>query len=98
MPTIAGLRRRGVPPGAIRTFCDRVGVAKRDSTVDIALLEHAVRDELNRTSPRFMGVLDPVRLVVENYPDDEGRDVTGGQQSGGPGRRDAPGPVFPASC
>jgi glutaminyl-tRNA synthetase len=70
MPTIAGLRRRGVPPGAIRTFCERVGVAKRDSTVDIALLEHAVREELNRTSPRFMGVLDPVRLVVENYPDD----------------------------
>ncbi len=71
MPTIAGLRRRGVPPGAIRAFCDRVGVAKRDSTVDIALLEHAVREELNRTSPRFMGVLDPVRLVVENYPEDE---------------------------
>ena len=70
MPTIAGMRRRGVPPGAIRTFCERVGVAKRDSTVDIALLEHAVREELNRTSPRFMGVLDPVRLVVENYPED----------------------------
>ena len=70
MPTIAGLRRRGVPPGAIRAFCERVGVAKRESTVDIALLEHAVREELNRTSPRFMGVLDPVRLVVENYPDD----------------------------
>ena len=70
MPTIAGLRRRGVPPGAIRAFCDRVGVAKRDSTVDIALLEHAVRKELNRTSPRLMGVLDPVRLVVENYPED----------------------------
>ena len=70
MPTLAGLRRRGVPPAAIRTFCDRVGVAKRDSTVDIALLEHAVREELNRTSPRLMGVLDPVRLVVENYPED----------------------------
>ena len=70
MPTIAGLRRRGVPPGAIRAFCERVGVAKRESTVDIALLEHAVREELNRTSPRFMGVLDPVRLVVENYPED----------------------------
>ena len=69
MPTIAGLRRRGVPPAAIRTFCERVGVAKRDSTVDIALLEHAVREELNRTSPRLMGVLDPVRLVVENYPE-----------------------------
>ena len=71
MPTIAGLRRRGVPPGAIRAFCERVGVAKRDSTVDIALLEHAVREELNRTSPRRMGVLDPVRLVVENYPEDD---------------------------
>ena len=69
MPTIAGLRRRGVPPAAIRTFCERVGVAKRESTVDIALLEHAVREELNRTSPRLMGVLDPVRLVVENYPE-----------------------------
>ena len=70
MPTLAGLRRRGVPPAAIRAFCERVGVAKRDSTVDIALLEHAVREELNRTSPRLMGVLDPVRLVVENYPED----------------------------
>ena len=70
MPTLAGLRRRGVPPAAIRTFGDRVGVAKRDSTVDIALLEHAVREELNRTSRRLMGVLDPVRLIVENYPDD----------------------------
>ncbi|MCY4627209.1 MAG: glutamine--tRNA ligase/YqeY domain fusion protein [Acidobacteria bacterium] len=70
MPTIAGLRRRGVPPAAIRAFCERVGVAKRDSTVDIALLEHAVREELNRTSPRLLGVLDPVRLVVENYPED----------------------------
>lgn len=70
MPTIAGLRRRGVPPGAIRNFCERVGVAKRDSTVDIALLEHAVREELNRTSPRLLGVLDPVRLVIENYPED----------------------------
>ena len=71
MPTIAGMRRRGVPPAAIRAFCERVGVAKRDSTVDIALLEHAVREELNRTSPRLMGVLDPVRLVVENYPEEE---------------------------
>ena len=69
MPTLAGMRRRGVPPAAIRSFCERVGVAKRDSTVDIALLEHAVREELNRTSPRFMGVLDPVRLVIDNYPE-----------------------------
>lgn len=69
LPTLAGMRRRGVPPAAIRTFCERIGVAKRDSTVDIALLEHAVREELNRTSPRLMGVLDPVRLVVENFPE-----------------------------
>lgn len=70
MPTIAGLRRRGAPPAAIRAFCDRVGVAKRDSTVDVALLEYAIREELNRTSRRFLGVLDPVRLVVENFPED----------------------------
>lgn len=69
LPTLAGLRRRGVPPGAIRTFCDRVGVAKRESTIDLALFEHAVREELNRTSRRLMGVLDPLPLVVENYPE-----------------------------
>ena len=70
MPTIAGMRRRGSPPAAIRAFCRRVGVAKRDSTIDVAILEYAIRDELNRTSRRLMGVLDPVRLVVENYPED----------------------------
>ncbi len=70
MPTLAGMRRRGIPPAAIRSFCERIGIAKRDSTVDIALLEHAIREELNRTSPRRLGVLDPVRLVVENYPED----------------------------
>ena len=69
MPTLAGLRRRGVPPAAIRNFCDRIGVAKRESVVDLALLEHAVREELNRTSRRLMGVLDPVPLVVENLPE-----------------------------
>ena len=69
LPTLAGLRRRGVPPGAIRAFCDRVGVAKRESTIDLALFEHAVREELNRTSRRLMGVLDPLPLVVENYPE-----------------------------
>ncbi len=74
MPTLAGMRRRGVPPAAIRAFCERIGVAKRESVVDIALLEHAVREELNRTAPRLMGVLDPVRLVIENYP--EGREET----------------------
>jgi glutaminyl-tRNA synthetase len=70
MPTLSGLRRRGVPASAIRTFCERIGVSKRDSLVDVAMLEHAVRDELNRTAPRAMAVLRPLKLVVENYPED----------------------------
>jgi glutaminyl-tRNA synthetase len=70
MPTISGIRRRGYPPQAIRAFIDRVGVAKRDSVVDIALLEHCVRDVLNRTAERRMAVLDPLRVVLTNY--DEG--------------------------
>jgi glutaminyl-tRNA synthetase len=71
MPTIVGMRRRGYTPGAIRAFCDRIGVAKRENTVDVALLEHAVREDLNRTAPRVMGVLNPVRLVIDNYPEGE---------------------------
>ncbi len=69
LPTLAGLRRRGVPPEAIRDFCRRIGVAKRDSVVDVALLEHCIRDALNKTAPRFMGVLRPLKLVIENYPE-----------------------------
>jgi glutaminyl-tRNA synthetase len=69
MPTLAGLRRRGYPPAAIRTFCSRIGVAKRDSVVDIAQLEHDVREHLNATAPRVMAVLDPLKVVIENYPD-----------------------------
>ena len=69
MPTIGGMRRRGYTPEAIRTFCDRIGVAKRENLVDVALLEHAVREELNRRAPRVMGVLNPLRVVIENYPD-----------------------------
>ncbi|MBI4914599.1 MAG: glutamine--tRNA ligase/YqeY domain fusion protein [Acidobacteria bacterium] len=71
MPTISGLRRRGVPPAAIRDFADRIGVAKRDSTVDVQLLEHCVREELNARAPRRMAVLRPVRLVIDNYPEGE---------------------------
>jgi glutaminyl-tRNA synthetase len=71
MPTLAGLRRRGYTPEAIRTFCDRIGVAKRDSVVDIALLEHCLREDLNKRAPRAMAVLRPLRVVIENYP--EGR-------------------------
>lgn len=70
MPTISGLRRRGVSPAAIRNFCEKIGVAKRDSIVDVALLEHTIREDLNRTSPRVMAVLTPLRLVIDNYPED----------------------------
>ncbi len=69
MPTIAGLRRRGFTPEAIRDFCNRIGLAKRDSLVDVALLEHCLREDLNRRAPRFMGVLDPLRVVLTNLPE-----------------------------
>jgi len=69
MPTIAGLRRRGYTPEAIRDFCERIGVAKKDSLVDAALLEHCLREDLNRRAPRAMAVLRPLRLVIENYPE-----------------------------
>jgi glutaminyl-tRNA synthetase len=71
MPTISGIRRRGYTPEAIRDFCDRIGVAKRESTVDIALLEHCLREGLNRKAKRVMVVLRPVRLVIDNYPEDK---------------------------
>ena len=71
MPTIVGMRRRGYTPEALRTFCDRIGVAKRENVVDVALLEHAVREDLNKRAPRLMGVVDPLRVVIENYPDDQ---------------------------
>ena len=69
MPTLAGLRRRGYTPEAIRDFCERIGVTKAENLVDIALLEHCVRDDLNRRAPRVMGVLRPLKVVIENYPE-----------------------------
>ncbi|MGH6900381.1 MAG: glutamine--tRNA ligase/YqeY domain fusion protein [Geminicoccaceae bacterium] len=69
MPTLAGLRRRGVPPAAIRDFIARIGVAKSDNLVDVALLEHCVRELLNRTAERRMAVLRPLKVVIENYPE-----------------------------
>jgi glutaminyl-tRNA synthetase len=71
MPTLSGLRRRGYTPQAIRNLCDAVGVARANSVVDVALLEHHVRQDLNRHAPRVMAVLDPVRLVIDNYPADK---------------------------
>jgi glutaminyl-tRNA synthetase len=75
MPTLAGLRRRGYTPEAIRAFCERIGVAKADSTVDVGLLEHCLRDDLNRRSPRVMAVLRPLKLVIENFPAGEMREI-----------------------
>jgi len=70
MPTLVGMRRRGYTPEAIRAFCDRIGVAKRENIVDVALLEHAVREDLNKRADRVMAVLNPLRVVIENYPAD----------------------------
>jgi glutaminyl-tRNA synthetase len=71
MPTISGLRRRGYSPDAIREFCKRIGVNKFNSTVDFALLEHCLRENLNKTSPRVMAVLRPLKVVIDNYPQDQ---------------------------
>ena len=68
MPTISGLRRRGYTPAAIRDFCDRIGVAKSNSTVDVALLEHCIREDLNAKAPRVMAVLKPLKIIIDNYP------------------------------
>ncbi len=71
MPTISGMRRRGYTPESVRNFCDRIGVAKRDNTIETALLEHCVREDLNKRAPRVMGVLRPLRVVIDNYPEDQ---------------------------
>jgi len=75
MPTMVGLRRRGYTPKALRNFCDRIGVAKKDSMVDLALLEFCVREDLNKKAPRVMGVLRPLRVVIENYPEDQDEEL-----------------------
>jgi glutaminyl-tRNA synthetase len=71
LPTISGMRRRGYSSSAIRMFCKRIGVAKFNSIVDFEFLEHNIREDLNKTSPRFMGVLHPLKLVLENYPENQ---------------------------
>ena len=75
MPTISGLRRRGFTPESIRTFCDRVGIAKRENVIDFSLLEWALRDHLNRVAHRAMAVLDPIKLVITNYPEGQTEDL-----------------------
>ena len=92
MPTLSGLRRRGYTPEAIREFCERIGVAKRDGTVDIALLEYCVREDLNRRAPRVMAVLKPLRLVIDNYPESESEelDAVNNPEDASMGRRKVP--------
>ena len=75
LPTLSGMRRRGYTPAAIRTFCDRIGVAKRENIINMAQLEHAVREDLNMHAPRVMGVLRPLRVVIENYPEGQVEEV-----------------------
>jgi len=92
MPTISGLRRRGYTPESIRNFCERIGVAKRESTVDIALLEHCLREDLNKRAERVMVVLRPLRVVIDNYPDDkvEELDAENNPEDPGMGSRKIP--------
>lgn len=71
MPTVSGLRRRGYTPESIRNFAERIGVAKRDNVIDVALLEHSIREDLNKKAARVMGVLDPLKVVITNYPESE---------------------------
>ena len=84
MPTMSGLRRRGFPAEGIRDFVTMVGVAKTDSVVEVGMLEHAVRNVLNRTAPRRFAVLDPLKVVIENYPDGQVEEMEVRQQPGGP--------------
>jgi glutaminyl-tRNA synthetase len=92
MPTISGLRRRGYTPEAIRDFCDRIGVAKKENVIDVALLEHCVREDLNRRAPRAMAVLKPLKIVLENYPDGlvEEMDVVNNPEAPSVGTRKVP--------
>ena len=75
MPTLSAMRRRGYTPAAIRTFCERIGVARRENTIEMAMLEHAVREDLNRTAQRVMGVLRPLKVVIENYPEGQTEEI-----------------------
>ncbi len=92
MPTLAGLRRRGYTSQSIRTFCERIGLAKRNSTVDYSMLEHCIREELNRTAPRVMAVLRPLRVVIDNYPQDqvESLDAINNPEDASAGTRQVP--------
>jgi glutaminyl-tRNA synthetase len=76
MPTISGLRRRGYTPASIRDFCDRIGVTKKDSFIEVAVLENSIREDLNEHAVRVMGVLKPLKVTIENYPDSQAEELT----------------------
>ena len=92
MPTISGMRRRGYTPASIRNFCDRIGIAKRDSVVDMALLEYCVREDLNKSAPRVMAVLRPLKIIIVNYPEggSEELDAVNNPEDPGAGTRKVP--------
>ncbi|MFD2967038.1 glutamine--tRNA ligase/YqeY domain fusion protein [Sphingobacterium bambusae] len=93
MPTISGLRRRGYTPASIRNFCDRIGVQKRENMIDVSLLEFCIREDLNQTAWRRMAVLDPIKMVITNYPDDQVEELVGENNpevEGGEGTRVIP--------
>jgi glutaminyl-tRNA synthetase len=92
MPTLTGMRRKGFPPGAIRAFCEMIGVSKQTSLVPYEMLEFCVRQELNKTAPRVMGVLNPLKVVIENYPEDlvEELDAVNNPEDDGAGTRKVP--------
>jgi glutaminyl-tRNA synthetase len=92
MPTISGLRRRGYTAVSIRNFCDRIGVAKRDNLIDISLLEFCIREDLNKTADRVMAVMDPVKLIITNYPTGQVEDlkIENNPEDPGTGKRIVP--------
>jgi len=93
MPTISGLRRRGYTPASIRNFCERIGVAKRENIIDVGLLEFCIREDLNKTAWRRMAVLDPIKLVITNYPEEKTEVLTGEnnpEAEDGEGKREIP--------
>ena len=92
MPTLSGMRRRGYTPQAIKNFCQEIGIAKADSTVDMAFLEHFIREDLNRNAPRVMAVLNPLKVIIDNYPEGylEELDAINNPEDPASGRRKGP--------
>jgi glutaminyl-tRNA synthetase len=92
MPTVCGMRRRGYPPDAIRDFCKRIGIAKSHNVIDVSILEHCVREELNRSAPRFMGVMNLLKVIIDNLPEghEDVLEVVNNPENPGAGRRKVP--------